>query len=68
MKIDKVETEKGKAKIITEERPWVKPDYQQIIDQNAKRLGSNAPDLEAMYDLLRQIAQDVHEIKTQLRR
>ena len=68
MKIDKVETEKGKAKIITEERPWVKPDYQQIIDQNDKRLGSNAPDLEAMYDLLRQIAQDVHEIKTQLRR
>ena len=68
MKISKVETEKGKAKIITEEKPWVKPDYQQVIDQNAERLGSNPPDLEAVYDLLRLIAQDVHEIKARLKR
>jgi len=45
-----------------------KPKYKQIIDQNAERLGSNAPDLEAVYNLLQLIAQDVHEIKTQLRR
>jgi len=45
-----------------------KPKYQQVIDQNAERLGSNPPDLEAVYDLLRLIAQDVHEIKVRLKR
>ena len=66
MKIDKVKTEKGKAKIITEEKPWVKPKYQQIIDQDTEHLGNNPPDLEAIYNLLQQIAKDVHEMKVRL--
>lgn len=39
------------------------PKYQQVIDADAKRLNGQPPDMEAVYNLLQHIAQDLHEVK-----
>jgi len=44
------------------------PKYKQIIDQDTKRLDNSPPDLTAVYNLLQQIAHDVHEIKVRQKR